>query len=60
MYGSLTCGMGDLSMLSKIHGDGVGFALSKSAVHWDWTVLQPKILLDGKVFAENGRIYADD
>ncbi len=52
--------MGDLSMLSKIHGDGVGFALSKSAVHWDWTVLQPKILLDGKVFAENGRIYADD
>ncbi len=59
VYGSITCGMGDLSMLSKIHGEGFNFQLSKSSVHWDWTVLQPKILLDDKVFSEHGRIYAD-
>lgn len=56
VYGSVTCGMGDLSMLSRILGKDFGFALSRSAVHWDWTVLQPRILLDGEVFAERGRI----
>ena len=60
VYGSITCGMGDLSMLSKIKGEGVSMALSKSSVHWDWTVLQPTILLDDKVFVEKSRIYCDD
>jgi hypothetical protein len=60
VFGSITCGMGDLSMLGKILGDDVKFALSKSSVHWDWTVLQPRILLDGKVLAEKGRIFCDD
>ena len=59
VYGSITCGMGDLSMLSKIAAGEFDFALSKSTVHWDWTVLQPKILLDNEVFAENGRIFCD-
>ena len=60
VYGSITCGMGDLSMLGKIMGEELGFSLSKSSVHWDWTVLQPKILLDDKVFVEKGRIFCDD
>ena len=61
VYGSITCSMGDLSMLSKIEGKskGANMALSKSSVHWDWTILQPKILLDDMVFAKNGKIYCD-
>jgi hypothetical protein len=61
VYGSITCGMGDLSMLAKILPEEVrgSMALNKSAVHWDWTVLQPKILLDGEVFAEGGKIFCD-
>ena len=59
VYSSITCGMGDLSMLSRIGGMEAEMALSKSSVHWDWTVLQPKILLDDDVFAENGRIFCD-
>ena len=59
VYSSITCGMGDLSMLSNIGDMELDMALSKSSVHWDWTVLQPKILLDDDVFAENGRIFCD-
>ena len=61
VYGSITCGMGDLSMLGKLaeKKGSTAIALSKSSVHWDWTILQPKILLDDKVFAENGKIYCD-
>ena len=33
--------------------------LNKSSVHWDWTVLQPKILLDGRPLTEKGRILCD-
>ncbi|MBM3347052.1 MAG: hypothetical protein FJY55_11245 [Betaproteobacteria bacterium] len=60
VYGSITCGMGDLSMLSRILGKEMRHALSRSSVHWDWTVLQPKIILDGRVIAEKGRIFCDD
>ncbi len=59
VYGSITCGMGDLSMLSRIGDIDLDLALSKSSVHWDWTVLHPKILLDDCVFAENGRIFCE-
>ena len=57
VYGSITCGMGDLSLLGEILDKEVATTLSKSSVHWDWTVLQPKILLDGQIFSENGKIY---
>jgi hypothetical protein len=30
--------------------------LNEAAVHWDWTVLQPRIVLDGQVLTEKGRI----
>ena len=33
--------------------------LNKSTVHWDWTVLQPKIVLDDAVFVERGRIFCE-
>jgi hypothetical protein len=59
VYGSITCGMGDFSLLGGLIPGIDPNILNKSTVHWDWTVLHPKILLDDKVFAEKGRIYAD-
>ncbi|MEQ8204596.1 MAG: hypothetical protein RIA65_00350 [Woeseia sp.] len=59
VYGSITCGMGDFSLLGGLLPGIEPNTLNKSTVHWDWTVLHPKILLDGKVLAEKGRIYAD-
>lgn len=60
VYGSITCGMGDLNLLGILAKEaGMAMTLSKSTVHWDWTILQPRILLDGDVFAEKGRIYCD-
>jgi len=56
VYGSITCGMGDLSLLGTIIDNATAPILNQSAVHWDWTVLQPKILLDGVLFSENGKI----
>ncbi|HPE29673.1 MAG TPA: hypothetical protein PLV61_00685 [Parvularculaceae bacterium] len=56
VYGSITCGMGDLSLLGQLMGD-VGFELSRSRVHWDWTVAQPTILLDGEVFLKRGKLF---
>jgi leucyl aminopeptidase (aminopeptidase T) len=58
VYGSITCGMGDFSLLGGLIPGISSDILNQSAVHWDWTVLHPKILLDDKVFAENGKIFA--
>jgi hypothetical protein len=30
---------------------------AKSRVHWDWTVMQPTDLLDGRILIKNGRIF---
>ena len=59
VYGSITCGMGDFSLLGGLIPGVSASILNKSSVHWDWTVLQPKILLDDKVFTERGRIFCD-
>ena len=58
VYGSITCGMGDLGLLGTLMGD-IDFELSESSVHWDWTVLHPKILLDGDIVMANGKILID-
>ena len=59
VYGSVTCGMGDMSIVADLmnqdtHGTH-DWATSK--VHWDWTVMQPTILLDGQVLAKDGRLF---
>lgn len=59
VYGSVTCGMGDLSLLGELEGDVPADFLNRSTVHWDWTVLQPKILLDGRVLTEKGKIFCE-
>lgn len=53
VMGSVTCGMGDLSLLGVLIGDAAG-PLPKSAVHWDWTTLRPTILLDDVVLVREG------
>jgi hypothetical protein len=52
----MTCGMGDFSLLGGLMPDIPPGILNKATVHWDWTVLQPKILLDDQVLTEKGRI----
>jgi len=58
-YGSITCGMGDLSLLGQLFPTIPSHWLNTSSVHWDWTVLQPKIYLDDRLLAEKGRIFCD-
>ncbi|MBS0417753.1 MAG: hypothetical protein JSR66_08565 [Proteobacteria bacterium] len=58
VYGSITCGMGDLSLLGVLLGEG-DFQLNRSAVHWDWTVLHPKIVLDGETVLERGKVLIE-
>ena len=57
VYGSITCGMGDFSLLGGLMPGLSSDILVKSNVHWDWTVLQPRILLDDRVFVENAKIF---
>lgn len=59
VYGSITCGMGDFSLLGGLIPGIDPAILNRSTVHWDWTVLQPKILLDDRVFADRGRIFCE-
>lgn len=57
VLGSITCGMGDLSMLSAMAGDNpLPFELAKSGVHWDWTTLRPTLMLDDLVLVDKGRL----
>jgi leucyl aminopeptidase (aminopeptidase T) len=58
VYGSVTCGMGDMSILSELSpSHEARLAWAKSKVHWDWTVNQPSVLLDDEVLLQNGRIF---
>ncbi|MBY8826332.1 hypothetical protein [Sphingomonas colocasiae] len=58
VMGSVTCGMGDLSLLGVIMEDGAG-VLPKSTVHWDWTTLRPTIMLDDVLLVKDGIINED-
>ena len=58
VYGSVTCGMGDMSILAGLSSAlGGKLEWAKSRVHWDWTVNQPTVLLDDKVLLKDGRIF---
>jgi hypothetical protein len=60
VYGSMTCGMGDMSVASELFVRGANVEWAKSGVHWDWTVMQPTILLDGRVLLKDGRLFLDE
>lgn len=60
VYGSITCGMGDMSVASNLFVRGANVEWAKSGVHWDWTVMQPTILLDGQVLLKDGRLFLDE
>ena len=58
VYGSVTCGMGDMSILAGLSSAQEGrLEWAKSQVHWDWTVIQPTVLLDDRVLLKNGQIF---
>jgi leucyl aminopeptidase (aminopeptidase T) len=58
VYGSVTCGMGDMSILAGLSAADEGhLEWAKSRVHWDWTVMQPTVLLDDRILIKNGRIF---
>ena len=40
-------------MLGILMGDQA-YSLNQSCVHWGWTVLQSKIILDGETVLESG------
>jgi leucyl aminopeptidase (aminopeptidase T) len=57
VYGSVTCGMGDMSVSAGLYAREVKLEWVKSKVHWDWTINQPTVLLDDRVLLKNGRIF---
>jgi len=56
VYGSVTCGMGDMSVGAGLLEREAKVEWSKSKVHWDWTVNQPTVLLDDRVLVKDGQI----
>jgi leucyl aminopeptidase (aminopeptidase T) len=56
VLGSVTCGMGD--MPAALFAGDSNLKWSRSGVHWDWTILQPTILLDDQVLASDGKLFA--
>lgn len=54
VHGSVTCGMGDLSVGSRLFGSVSELQWTQSRVHWDWTVMQPTVLLDGVPLLADG------
>ncbi len=57
VYGSVTCGMGDMTLAAGLFERDVKVEWAKSKVHWDWTVNQPTVLLDDEVVAKGGRLF---
>ncbi len=57
VYGSVTCGMGDMSVGGGLFEQGSKVEWAKSNVHWDWTVMQPTVLLDGEIVAKDGLLH---
>jgi leucyl aminopeptidase (aminopeptidase T) len=55
--GSVTCGMGDMSVGGGLFERDSKAECAKSNVHWDWTVMQPTVLLDDTIIAKDGRLF---
>ena len=57
VYGSVTCGMGDMSVGAGLFERDSKVEWCKSKVHWDWTINQPTVLLDDQVVLQDGRLF---
>jgi leucyl aminopeptidase (aminopeptidase T) len=57
VYGSVTCGMGDMTTAAGLFERETKVEWAKSKVHWDLTMNQPMVLLDDKVILQNGRLF---
>lgn len=58
VMGSVTCGMGDLSLLGVLMKDQA-HVMPKASVHWDWTTLRPTIHLDEIELVKEGIVNSD-
>ena len=57
VYGTVTCGMGDMSVAAGLFERGSTVQWAKSNVHWDLTMNQPTVLLDGQVILKDGQVF---
>jgi leucyl aminopeptidase (aminopeptidase T) len=57
VYGTVTCGMGDMSVAAGLFERGSTVQWAKSNVHWDLTMNQPTVLLDAKVILKDGHVF---
>lgn len=55
VLGTVTCGMGDMPA-GLMATDGKVLDYPKSRVHWDWTMSQPTILLDGETILGKNKV----
>jgi hypothetical protein len=55
VMGAVTCGMGDLSILSALN-PGLESEVASAGVHWDWTTLRPTVTLDDVTVVREGII----
>lgn len=62
VYGSVTCGMGDMSIVADLLGASEPSTRewATSKVHWDWTVMQPTVVLDDRVLLKDGRLFLEN
>lgn len=57
IYGSVTCGTGDMGLVAESLGLSSSHVYTKSRVHWDWTVLDARVSLDNHVLVANGKVH---
>lgn len=56
VYGSVTCGMGDMSVGAGLFARETKIQWPRSKVHWDLTLMQPTLLLDDQVLLKDGHL----
>jgi leucyl aminopeptidase (aminopeptidase T) len=56
VMGSITCGTGDMGLVAESLGLA-DHVYTKSKVHWDWTVLDAKLMCDDFVLVDRGRVF---
>jgi hypothetical protein len=56
VYGSVTCGMGDLSFANDRYVRDSKLSHTKAKVHCDLTIMQPTVSLDDRVILTEGRL----
>ncbi|MDH3467619.1 MAG: hypothetical protein OES26_17210 [Gammaproteobacteria bacterium] len=56
LRGTVVCGIGDNSLLSRMWPTGPDFITNTSDMHWDILLMRPTLKLDDRVICDNGFI----